>query len=676
MNIVFLCREYDRSIGYGGIGTYIHNISEELSRLGHKVFVVTSLPRKKSWIERKNDNLIIYYAKQLQIKGLGKIFLIFGMETIYLRLMCALTNYLVVKRLNKIFKIDIIETAEWFNEGLFCELFLKIPVVCKLNGGTYFCSKYDEVNIIQKIKQYLETILELATIKFATAVVSPTYTHMQEVNSKFGVKIDAVIPNCIKVGSTEINKEKDKKDVHTKKVLFVGRIEKRKNPDVIIRAIPKIVEKVKNVEFIFVGGKTKHYYKKILPLINELNVSQYIKFLGPLPPEKVNEFRKTVDVCVVPSLYEVLPLVVLEGILSRSTLVCSDIPVFREILENGKIGILVDPYDENIWAKNLIEILTNNENKKEFVLNAYEKLKQEYSVEKVSKDLAEFYLHVKNQYQKKSLQFHYALPNYLGRYKIPWNWKMFVLQKLLQQPALYHFYLLTAKQLLRIIDEDLNGKKILDLGSTPIISMLLAMLGAKVTLVDIDKEEIRKAYNLAKYFNVEDNTVITQQDLFKTNFIEKFDIVFNCGVIEHFYNSVEIIKIMKNNTVLGGKVICLVPYKYSLHSIFIRRYIRKKYGFYWDKIGNVPERSYSLKQLKKEFINAGLLVKKCEVGNIARNICDDHIISFLFHHFKFDFIRPYIISFFKILDFIEETFPFMKYFGFMAICCGIKNEDN
>jgi hypothetical protein len=43
--------------------------------------------------------------------------------------MCALTNYLAYKKLSKKYKIDIVETPEWYNEGLFFVLQKKIPVV-------------------------------------------------------------------------------------------------------------------------------------------------------------------------------------------------------------------------------------------------------------------------------------------------------------------------------------------------------------------------------------------------------------------------------------------------------------------------------------------------------------------------------------------------------------------
>jgi glycogen synthase len=62
MNILFLCREYDRKVGYGGIGTYVDIVSRYLAKIGHKVFIICSIPRKTEEIVEK-DNLVIYYAK-------------------------------------------------------------------------------------------------------------------------------------------------------------------------------------------------------------------------------------------------------------------------------------------------------------------------------------------------------------------------------------------------------------------------------------------------------------------------------------------------------------------------------------------------------------------------------------------------------------------------------------
>jgi glycogen synthase len=155
MNILFLCREYDRKVGYGGIGTYVDIVSRYLAKIGHKVFIICSIPRKTEEIVEK-DNLVIYYAKQVHIKGIARLFKILDLESVYSRLMCALTNYLAYKKLSKKYKIDIVETPEWYNEGLFFVLQKKIPVVCRIHGANFQLSRFiRKKGFFSKINDFL-----------------------------------------------------------------------------------------------------------------------------------------------------------------------------------------------------------------------------------------------------------------------------------------------------------------------------------------------------------------------------------------------------------------------------------------------------------------------------------------------------------------------------------------
>ncbi|MFN3550207.1 MAG: glycosyltransferase [Endomicrobiia bacterium] len=675
MNIVFLCREYDRSVGYGGIGTYVDNISKELAKKGHKVFIISSLPRKKE-IVRQQKNIIVYYAKQKQIPGFARLFSLLGLKTVYLRIMCAVSNYFAVKKLLKNYHIDIIETPEWFNEGLFCELFLDIPVVCYSHGCVYYVRRYEfKKSLMSKIVYFIESFLEILTMKLSDSVVALTENAKKELQN-LTVKVSNVIPHGYVEQS--LNETEDKNRIIDEfKVLFIGRIEKRKNPITVIKAIPYVLEKLKDVKFIFVGEKDIDYFKNLEIEIKKLNIEKYVEFLGVLENKEVRRIIKKSDLCVIPSLWETFGMVLLENIFLNTPIICSDIPVFREIMGKINYKYIFPAYDYKQWAYAIVELLTN-ESKRSEIIKEYSILKNEYSLKSVVEKKIKHYQKVISQYKFRKIgNFLNALPKEVCGNVISSKWRNYVLDRILKDPALYHFYLVTARQLLEAIGTKIKAKKILDFGSTPIISCLFALCGAEVTLIDIDEKEINKAKSLVDYFGLKDKVKIIEGNFFTTQIDDKYDIVYNCGVIEHFSNSVEVIKKMRSYTVEEGMVVCLVPYWLSLHSLFIRKHIRWKYGYFWDSIGDISERSYNKKVIKKEFLKAGLTIKYLSTGNLARNICDDHIISFFRHRVGEYFVRKVFINLFKIIDVIERYFVFLKIFGFSLVCSGInKNENN
>lgn len=270
--------------------------------------------------------------------------------------------------------------------------------------------------------------------------------------------------------------------------------------------------------------------------------------------------------------------------------------------------------------------------------------------------------------------FYYALPNKVNNVYIPLEWRLYNIEKSVDYVVWYHFYLVTARQILEILPFSLEGKKVLDLGSTPVISCLFAMLGAKVTVVDIDENEIKKAQKLAQYFRCEKNMNIIHQNLFEVKYENEFDLVYNCGVIEHFTNSVSVIKIMTKCAKINGYVMCLVPSFFTLHTLLIRPVVRKKRKFFWDTLGDIPERSYTATVLKKEMELAGLQNIKTDKGNIVRNLLDDHIVNYFVNKFKCKyFVKKIVYTLCNICDFIEYRFTFIKkLLGWTLIAVGNK----
>jgi glycosyltransferase involved in cell wall biosynthesis/SAM-dependent methyltransferase len=665
MNILFLCREYDRKVGYGGIGTYVDIVSRYLAKIGHKVFIICSIPRETEEIVEK-DNLVIYYAKQVHIKGIARLFKILCLESVYSRLMCALTNYLAYKKLSKKYKIDIVETPEWYNEGLFFCIFHSLPIVCKLHAPLYVINKYKKAKFIEyKINNFFEKL----TITKSDTIISPTKNLINVINPEFKLKKYTIIPNMIEIMDLQ------RKETICKKILFVGRLEQRKNPLVVIKAIPYVVEKFPDVKFVFVGKEDRNYKKEIEKIVEKYSLQKYVEFHPWLEREKLKELYKEVSLILIPSLSESFGYTLIEALSCGVPVVCSKIDVFKELVSDKSV-LFADPYNEKEWAECIIKLLTENEYAKSLAENARAEIKEKYSVEVVVEKQLKVYERTIQMFEDKRIikeisGFYFALPSVYKKYKIPFKWRKYLLEMSKDYVVWPHFYLVIARQILDCINFDLNNKKVLDLGSTPIISILLALFGAEVWMVDISDEEIEKAKGLIKYFGVIDKVKVIKEDLFKINYENEFDIVFNCGVIEHFRNSVEIIKIMKRAVKPNGLVICLVPYVLTLHSLFIRRYVRWKRGYSWDWMGE--ERSYSLNQLKKEFVLAGLDIKYYSVGNLARNLCDDYIMNFFVNRFPFPKTAKKIVyKLLNICDFLEK-YTFLKRFGFMCIVCGIKN---
>ena len=167
--------------------------------------------------------------------------------------------------------------------------------------------------------------------------------------------------------------------------LAIGRLIPRKGFQFLIRALPKIVDKVSHdFEIEIVGdGPYRH---ELVGLAESLGVSSYIHFAGTVPysaiPHQTNadevllpqKYREA-DIFILPSLAEGMPLVVLEAMGTGLPIIASRVQGIDELVEDGVNGVVFDPGDVDELANCLIKLIDAGEKRIEMGNASVEKVK-------------------------------------------------------------------------------------------------------------------------------------------------------------------------------------------------------------------------------------------------------------------------------------------------------------
>ncbi|MBI3815871.1 MAG: methyltransferase domain-containing protein [Nitrospinae bacterium] len=147
---------------------------------------------------------------------------------------------------------------------------------------------------------------------------------------------------------------------------------------------------------------------------------------------------------------------------------------------------------------------------------------------------------------------------------------------------------------------------------------------------------------------------------------EKFDLVWNGGVIEHFENPSEAIKKMAVLTRHGGCVFVSVPALFTPHTFIVRPHRRRIRNFYFDIWGK--EKSYTEGAIAKEMKRAGLKDILTSTCNIRRTFLDDYVVV---PRLK-KFMPNHISQALNFFDWLEMNVPFLHYLGFTVGAIGRK----
>ncbi|MFA4996278.1 MAG: glycosyltransferase family 1 protein [Patescibacteria group bacterium] len=143
----------------------------------------------------------------------------------------------------------------------------------------------------------------------------------------------------------KISKPKQILKVNSPYLIFVGRLEKRKNIINIIEAFVEFKKKSKTDHKLVLVGKKGYGYDEIEAKINEnKNFKKDIITTGYMSDQKLANLYALSDGLIFPSLYEGFGLPILEAMACGIPVITSNIPTSKEVA--GDAAILVNP--ENV----------------------------------------------------------------------------------------------------------------------------------------------------------------------------------------------------------------------------------------------------------------------------------------------------------------------------------------
>ena len=145
-----------------------------------------------------------------------------------------------------------------------------------------------------------------------------------------------VIPNLISLKDIPTISRNDDSE---KYILFLGRIDKIKGIDLLIKAFSKL----KNHGFILkIAGQENKYQKELKKLVSSLNLRNKVEFIGLITGKAKFQLYKNAFVFIAPSYSEVIGMVNLEAAIMK-TPVISTFQTGLLIDWNKNGGILINP---------------------------------------------------------------------------------------------------------------------------------------------------------------------------------------------------------------------------------------------------------------------------------------------------------------------------------------------
>lgn len=268
--------------------------------------------------------------------------------------------------------------------------------------------KYKSVTTIPMIAS-TRLSTEKAVLETADRIVATSpqeREHMRTLVSQKG-KID-IIPcgtDISHFGSISRVKAREELaiDPDTQVILYVGRFDKRKGIETLVRAVGQCQIRKNNKLKLIIGGGFRpghsdgQEHDRIADIVDELGLNDITIFPGRLSREILPTYYTAADIAVVPSHYEPFGLVTIEAMACGTPVIGSDVGGLQFTIKSEETGLLCPPKDNAAFAAAIDRILSQPEWRNKLGTNARKRVEEMFSWDGVASQLSNLYLELIKQ---------------------------------------------------------------------------------------------------------------------------------------------------------------------------------------------------------------------------------------------------------------------------------------
>lgn len=397
LRICMYSREYPPDTGWGGIGTFAYHLAHGLVENGHEVEVISmSVGEPGTTV---HDGITVHrvksYAHNNERYGLlgrampSSRFVVNSSPALWKRFL----------ELHKDKPFDVIDAPELLAEAIFPALSKVAPLVVRLYTphSKFIAEQFHDVS--PSFDNQLTAVTERIAMRNADVLTSPSRDLAEYVAADLTYPLAqiALVPNPINPAEFCPEGPKAIEFPDTLKVLFVGRLEERKGVHYLVAAIPQILKAVPTAHFYILGDDTntakgkKSVLAELKRDIAKARCQKNVTFIKRVPLSKLPEFYRSVDVCVVPSLYDNSPYTCLEAMSCGRPVVGTTAGGTKEYLLNGESGLLVEPRSASALAEAVITLLQNPDKRQKMGENARQRVLQKFQRKEIARQTVELY---------------------------------------------------------------------------------------------------------------------------------------------------------------------------------------------------------------------------------------------------------------------------------------------
>ena len=361
----------------GGIAQHCYNVARGLENHGDEALVLTV--KKPGW--RDFDRLQTFKTRRIaDVPCLRNIVFMFCIVRLYIK-----------HRFDFIYSGITRPCAEL---SFLVSLLLPVKSVIAVHG---YEVAFSDTTVRGKIKYALRFVRTFVYNHSYKIIAVSNYTKQKLVESGVRPEKIEVVPNGVDTTVFHPGEKHtaiiDKHNLGARKIILtVGTLTERKGHELVIKALPEVLQHIPDAVYLVPGAGAKE--RELKNLAAKLNLQDRVIFLGYVPKEDLIKLYNTCDVFVMVSKIsgssvEGFGIVYLEANACGKPVLAGRLGGVVDAVVDGETGVLVNPENPKEVAAGLIKLLKDQALARRLGRKGHARVQNEFSRDRLVSGMVE-----------------------------------------------------------------------------------------------------------------------------------------------------------------------------------------------------------------------------------------------------------------------------------------------
>ena len=262
--------------------------------------------------------------------------------------------------------------------------------------GPYYCP-YNKKDILRTFVMdrvllpfsHKSTMIVGTKSKLATQYILDK--HIKDVTTLgVGIDLDNLTPPAQEELPPFVQEVKAKKN-SLKYLLYIGRLEERRNILFLLDVFHKVVEKNDDIRLVLIGKGDKDYVDSCWEKVDQLKLRDKIFYSPQLEQKFVKEMYQCCDMFLLPTRYEIFGMVLLEAMYFGIPVLTTFNGGSCTLINDDVNGFILEELDPDKWADRICSLLDQPEHLAEVAGKASDTIAKNYTWDALAPRFLELY---------------------------------------------------------------------------------------------------------------------------------------------------------------------------------------------------------------------------------------------------------------------------------------------